>query len=267
MPKDLKLTEKESINVMSPIYFERLKEVLEMTSKRTIINYMIWRSLLLSSTFLNNEVRMRKNKFLISQRSQNEMLDTYSPLWKECVSYTASTLTISISALYIRRYFNEDSRHRVVEMVDDVKATYIEMIKDNSWMDEITKKNALEKARALATHIAYPDELMDDGKVEEYYAGLDLRSDEHFMNALKINQFKIDHAFQQLRKPNNKTDWTKHASSAVINAFYSLYENSIRKIIRSFNLKQFFSKIPFCPQNSRRESSKGSSFHPIVRSI
>lgn len=131
--------------------------------------------------------------------------------------------------MYVRRYFNEDARFRVIEMVDDIKSTFISMIHDVPWMDEATKRKAIEKAQALTAHIGYPDELVNDTKIEEYYNGLDIRSDEYLMNALRMNRFKVDYALRQLRKPNNKTDWVKHASPAVNNAFYSSFENSIRK--------------------------------------
>lgn len=90
MPNDLQVTEKEVIVVITPIYFERLKSILESTPKRTIANFLMWRSVLIASTFLNNEIRFRKMSYLASQSEQDEQ-DSYSPLWKECVGYTAST--------------------------------------------------------------------------------------------------------------------------------------------------------------------------------
>lgn len=120
-------------------------------------------------------------------------------------------------------------------MVDDIKATFISMIHDVPWMDEVTKHKAIEKAQALTAHIGYPDELVNDTKIAEYYKDLDLRSNEYLMNALRLNKFKVDYALRQLRNSNNKTDWVNHASSAVNNAFYSSFENSIRKNYWSLN--------------------------------
>lgn len=142
---------------------------------------------------------------------------------------------MSVGALYVRRFFNEDSRLRVIEMVEDMRASFIQMIHDVPWMDETTKRKAIGKAQALSAHIGYPDELVNDTKIEEYYAGLELTPDEYLMNALRLNRFKVDYALRQLRKPNNKTDWVKHATPAVNNAFYSAFENSIRKQTESAN--------------------------------
>jgi len=44
-----------------------------------------------------------------------------------------------------------------------------------------------------------------------------------------MNIFGTDYSFNKLRLPVNKTDWVRHARPAVVNAFYSSLENSIRK--------------------------------------
>lgn len=40
------------------------------------------------------------------------------------------------------------------------------------WMDEMTRKAALEKADSMASHIAYPSEMLDDEKLTNFYAGV-----------------------------------------------------------------------------------------------
>lgn len=39
-------------------------------------------------------------------------------------------------------------------------------------MDEMTRKEALEKADAMASHIAYPNEMLNDAKLIEFYHGV-----------------------------------------------------------------------------------------------
>lgn len=90
MPKELKVTDNEVIVVITTVYFERLRDVLAVTSKRTISNYLMWRSVLIASSFLSSEVRYRKIAYLAQQSEQKEQ-ESSSPLWKECVSYTSST--------------------------------------------------------------------------------------------------------------------------------------------------------------------------------
>lgn len=102
------------------------------------------------------------------------------------------------------------------------------MLNKISWMDEVTKNSALEKAKALTNHIGYPDELDDDKKLEEYFTALELDPDNFFLNSLKVNKFDLDYHFGKLHDPVNKTDWTMHTKAAVVNAQYAPLENSIR---------------------------------------
>lgn len=98
-------------------------------------------------------------------------------------------------------------------------------------MDEDSKKMALEKAHKMDYHIAYPNELVDNNKLEEFYNGLELDSHSLFYNVRYIRNFRRDQLIGKLRKPVNKTDWETHSIPFVVNAFYSLIENSIRKSI------------------------------------
>jgi membrane metallo-endopeptidase-like protein 1 len=97
------------------------------------------------------------------------------------------------------------------------------------WMDEETKKSALNKAESMSTHIAYPDELLDDNKLEEFYKKLEITPGNYLQSILNLTLFGTEYSFEKLRKPVNKSDWVTHGRPAIVNAFYSSIENSIRK--------------------------------------
>lgn len=40
------------------------------------------------------------------------------------------------------------------------------------WMDDMTRQEALEKADAMASHIAYPSEMLDNNRLTEFYSGV-----------------------------------------------------------------------------------------------
>lgn len=78
-------------------------------------------------------------------------------------------MSIASGALYVRKYFNEQARQNALEMVADIRTEFMDILKHVDWMDEETKKNAIDKANSMSTHIAYPDELLDNKKLEEFY--------------------------------------------------------------------------------------------------
>ncbi|XP_061729220.1 neprilysin-2-like [Cydia pomonella] len=105
-----------------------------------------------------------------------------------------------------------------------VSAKYIRI----DWMDEKTRKSALEKVAAITSHIGYPDELLDDSKLEEFYEKLKLDENSSYLeNILDVNLFNKEYLFSQLRKQVNKTHWVSYADVAVINARYYPFQNSM----------------------------------------
>ena len=96
-------------------------------------------------------------------------------------------------------------------------------------MDGKTKMKALEKAQAINNHIAYPDELLDNEKIEKFYEKLKISQDDYFQLASNVSLFEMNYVLSQLREPVNKSDWVTHAGSGTINAFYNPTENSMSK--------------------------------------
>lgn len=139
------------------------------------------------------------------------------------------SLSISVGALYIRKYFNEDSKQAANSLVRNIHDEFLRTLKTVPWMDEASRAVAIEKANKIDYHIAYPSELVDNKKLEEYYNSLELETDSLLHNVLRIRNFKTEHVISKLRKPVNKTDWEAHSMPSVVNAFYSLLENSVRK--------------------------------------
>lgn len=70
---------------------------------------------------------------------------------------------------------------------------------------------------------------MDDQKLIEFYKNVKVDEDKYLESILSINIFGTDRAFKKLRESVNKTDWITHSKPAVVNAFYSSIENSIRE--------------------------------------
>lgn len=144
------------------------------------------------------------------------------------LTFESYSLPIATGAIYVRKYFHTDSKEAVTQLTNSIHEELLTTLHKVSWMDEKTRAAAIAKANAMHFHIAHPDELVDDKKLEEYYNGLELQSSSLFHSLLRIRQFNNKHLINLLRKPINKTDWETHSMILAVNAFYSHTENSIR---------------------------------------
>jgi neprilysin len=159
----------------------------------------------------------------ISGQEENE------PRWKECTDLITSSLPTALSALYVRKYFNEESKRDALDMVNAIKEEFEKILKKVPWMGEKTRETALVKVKAMRTHIGHPNELADDKKLIELYKTVTVDSDNYLRSVLNIKKFDADREFLKLREAVNKTDWINLSKQAQVNAFYSSVENSISK--------------------------------------
>ncbi|KAJ8929212.1 hypothetical protein NQ314_018091 [Rhamnusium bicolor] len=233
---DTQVTNDEIVVVSVPSYIKNFEALISRTPKRIQANYVMWRAAASSVSYLTEKLRKRQLDYttIVTGRTEREAR------WKECIDISAGSyysktwvgqilpLSIASGALYVRKYFNEEARQNAKEMVADIRAEFQDILKSVDWMDDETRQNALDKAKSMATHIAYPDELLDDHKLVEFYDGLELDPAHYMRSILNLTLFGTRFSFKRLRQPVNKTDWITHGRPAVVNAFYSSIENSIQ---------------------------------------
>ncbi|XP_014207872.1 neprilysin-2-like [Copidosoma floridanum] len=218
------VTEDEVVVVKAPSFITELEKLLVQTPKQVLANYLMWRVAGSSVRYLNDEIREPLLTFstTISGKTERE------PRWKECVNLASIYFPVGMDALYVRKYFNEDTKKLAIEIFSDIRTQFIKILHTIDWMDNKTREAALEKAQSMTTYIAYPDELLDDKKLEKIYEKLEISSGSYFGSTLNLTLFGTESIFEMLRNPVNKSEWFSQNNIAVVNAFYSYNENSIQ---------------------------------------
>ncbi|CAK9798490.1 Nep2 [Anthophora plagiata] len=220
----VQVDEEEVVIVSVPSYITSLEKLLATIPKRVQANYVMWRAAAASVSYLTDDIRKRQLQYSTALSGKTER----EPRWKECVDTVSGSLATSVGAMYVRKYFKEDAKKNAMEMVADIREEFTKILQKIDWMDDETRKSALKKAASMSSHIAYPDELLDDKKLEEFYEKLELNTDNYLKDILNLTLFGVEYSFSKLRKPVNKSDWVTHGRPAIVNAFYSSIENSIQ---------------------------------------
>lgn len=94
------------------------------------------------------------------------------------------------------------------------------------WMDDDTKLATYEKIEQMKTLIGFPDWLLEEGKLEEYYQGIEIDLEKHLENMINIIQVKIKAVLNRFRDPNNN-NWATDPTE--VNAYHTFQENTISK--------------------------------------
>ena len=90
-------------------------------------------------------------------------------------SYTVATvnsLAHAVGSMYARKFFKKDAKEAADTMVLFIRKEFDRILNTLDWMDPLTRKRALAKAKAITPHIAYPPELLLDEKLTELYDGV-----------------------------------------------------------------------------------------------
>ena len=111
----------------------------------------------------------------------------------------SQALSPLVGSLYVQRYFSEVAKSAAVEMVEEIRNTFLHTLDNVDWMDVDTRTKAKDKARAMVEYIGYPKELLDMDKLSELYSGLQMGPDSYIGNGLNLSRYHMNYAFSKLR--------------------------------------------------------------------
>ena len=120
--------------------------------------------------------------------------------WKQAVDFLKSSMGEEVGKVYVAKYFPPETKAAMDQLVRNVIAAMGRRIDGLSWMSDAAKARAHKKLAAFTPKIGYPDKWRD-------YAGLTIRRDDLFGNALRSNQFEFDYQMGKLGKPIYRWEW------------------------------------------------------------
>uniref|UniRef100_A0A8C8YF13 Membrane metalloendopeptidase like 1 n=1 Tax=Prolemur simus TaxID=1328070 RepID=A0A8C8YF13_PROSS len=219
----IKLLPNEEVVVYGIPYLQNLEHIIDTYSARTMQNYLAWRLVLdrigsLSQRFKDARVNYRKALYGTTVEEVR---------WRECVGYVNSNMESAVGSLYVAEAFPGDSKDMVRELIDKVRAVFVETLDELRWMDEESKQKAQEKAMSIREQIGYPDYILQrkNKRLDEEYSNLNFSEDLYFENSLQNLRAGAQRSIKKLREKVDQNLWI--IGAAVVNAFYSPNRNQI----------------------------------------
>ncbi|CAB3381605.1 Hypothetical predicted protein [Cloeon dipterum] len=138
-------------------------------------------------------------------------------LKKRCSYFARGIFNNAISHEYLERYFDKERKEKTEVIVEDIHQAFIQLVEGLDWMDEKTKRFALEKVEAVKPNVGYPKWFFVPGALDERNFFIkDVRGDWLTMN---INKFVVANKKIDPYKFKNDTNWLD-ISKIEVNAFY-----------------------------------------------
>jgi predicted metalloendopeptidase len=81
------------------------------------------------------------------------------------------SMPYAVSAAYVRKHFNETTRHDVTALIDRLKGVLVTYIDESDWLDDEARSSWKSKMIGLTLSIGYPAWILNDtalGIIEDY---------------------------------------------------------------------------------------------------
>jgi len=182
---------KEEINVALPKYVQGVDDLVRNTPMPAWRNYLRWELVRVATPALSLPYRQEEFNFY-SNTLRGVKEDR--PRAEQCVEMTNRDLGEAVGKVYVQNYFPPESKQRVVAMVNRIRQSMQQDFGEISWMDDSTRKEAVDKLERVEVLIGYPERWRD-------YSSLEIRRGDALGNAFRAQQFEFRRQSDKIGKP------------------------------------------------------------------
>ncbi len=140
------------------------------------------------------------------------------PRWKRAIRMIDGAIGETMGQLYVKENFTPEAKKKAEELVEDIKSIFMQRLKNVSWMNDKTKRLALEKFSKLSVKIGYPKKFRD-------YSSFNTDKNDLFGNVVKAMEFEIRRQVNRIGKKVDKDEWLMTPS--MVNAYYNPSGNEL----------------------------------------
>ena len=206
----------EEIIVAEPRYFKNFKEIFNANTFEMYKNWAYVLTLMASCSLLSEELRDLGGGF----RRALSGIAASSSAEKFAYQLASSMYSEPVGLYYGEKYFGEEAKKDITEIVKQIIATYQKRIAANDILEQTTKDKAILKLSKMGLKLAYPD------RVEVHYDKLVFDETKSLFDVVtSLRKIRIEESFAKLNKVVDRTHWAMPGH--MVNACYNPFVNDI----------------------------------------
>ncbi len=199
-----------------PEVLAAVNRLLKTEPIATVKNYLAAQTITSAAPYVDDDTYAAYFDFFGRQMSGRQ---EQRPRWKRAMSVPNSLLSEAVGEMYVAKYFPEEDKARMLELVKNLQTALSQHIDALDWMSAETKARAQEKLASFTVKIGYPDKWKD-------YSTLEIDPTKSYWENLKrANAWYTADNFAELGKPVDKAKW--HMPPQMVNAYYNPTTNEI----------------------------------------
>ena len=219
----------DSLDIRQPAYYDKLNTLLQTQNLEDWKAYLKAQTLVANANYMSTPFRKAAFEYNKVVSGQSKQLTRA----QQMVQQVDQNLGFDLGQLYVKRYFNEAAKQRVLDLVNNLQKAFEQRINQLDWMSDSTKTQAKEKLYAITKKIGYPD------KWREY--PVEIKRDAYFENVLALRKNEAEYQFKKLGKAPDKTEWGTTPSTVT-----AYYNPSLNEIVFPAGILQY----PYFDQNA-----------------
>ncbi len=206
----------EEIIVAEPRYFKHFKEVFNQENFEAYKSWAYVTTLMGSCILLSEELRDLGGAF---RRALSGIAANSSPE-KFAYQLASGMYSEPVGLYYGEKYFGEEAKKDITEIVRQIVATYQKRIAENDFLEQATKDKAILKLSKMGLKLAYPD------RVEEIYSKLVFDKRKSLFDIVtSLRRIRLEENLAKLGKEVDRTHWAMPGH--MVNACYDPFVNDI----------------------------------------
>ncbi|XP_076319002.1 endothelin-converting enzyme 1-like [Tachypleus tridentatus] len=165
------------VAVVYPQYFEHLFYLVATKTDEDINNYLMWRFQLHYLEHLPVRFQYLLTKFRQSLEGVEDHQVKEEERWHFCLRQTNHFMGIAMGNMYIKKYLSSDIKLEAETVLNKTKESFVRAIGDIGWLhNEEEQETAKRKINSLIVLWGYPDILLDENKITDYYVEFIVRT-------------------------------------------------------------------------------------------
>ncbi|EYB89606.1 hypothetical protein Y032_0230g2983 [Ancylostoma ceylanicum] len=228
------------VSVSEPEQLEKMTRDYGTWDQTKLVNYLFMRLVLSNAQYLPSYAsgfdEMPEEPLVLGRRRPHFRFpksNTVEDTQLHCVGLANQLMPYAIGRVYIDYEYPDNNKKQLIRkttgnMMQNIIHSFQGMLDSLDWMTQKTKRKALEKTLDIVQNIAFPDWIMDNQKLDDYYKEIDFNvtQENYYDMWTKLIVFNIALVYKQLTaKEADRRDFL--GQPATVNAWYMPELNSI----------------------------------------
>ena len=206
----------DKVIVEQPSFFEGFAKLFESSDLSQLQDYLAAHSLMSAAPYMSDDFYAAQFDFFSTAMSG---VTEQKARWKRAMSVPNSILGEAVGQMYVKKYFPEENKKKMLEIVGELQKSLGEHIANLEWMSEQTKAYAQNKLSNFTVKVGYPDKWKD-------YSSLNVDPEQsYYRNIVAANTWYVADNLSKMGKATDKSEWGM--TPQTVNAYYNPTTNEI----------------------------------------